>query len=48
MLASALKTKKTVKKTTKTKKEPKKDVPKFTEAEINGKRPLILSIVLSA
>lgn len=37
MLGSALKTRKVVKKTAKPKKEPKKDVPKFTEAEINGK-----------
>lgn len=39
MLGSALKTKKVVvKKAAKPKKEPKKEVPKFTEAEINGKK----------
>lgn len=38
MLGSALKTKKVVvKKTVKPKKEPKKELPKFTEAEMTGK-----------
>lgn len=42
MLGSALKTKKLVKKTAKPKKEVvKKEVPKFTEAEINGNDPIL-------
>lgn len=36
MLGSALKTRKVVKKTAKPKKDPKKEAPKFTEAEMSG------------
>lgn len=44
--STAVKTKKVVKKTTKVKKE-KKDVPKFTESEINGKKQLQKPISIS-